>query len=167
MRLTSLTVGAAFLLSLMLAACSGGGTDSASHDSGAGGSAEGGGEFALIPNPALVVANGGSGVISIVDPATLTVVSTVPVMDGMHPHHVSLSPDKTRVLITATSADLSAGHGGNAHAGHGGAAARTIVYMLDVAARELREVITVEATAHNAVFTRDGATIILGMMEHG
>jgi len=171
MRLTSLTVGAAFSLTLLLAACSSGGHDTAAHDSGAavtdGGSAEGGGKFASIPNPALLIANGGSGVVSIVDPATLKVVGSIPVMAGMHPHHVSVSPDKKCVLITATGADLSAGHDGTAHAGHGGAAASTMVYLLDVASRELRDIITVDATAHNAVFTRDGATIVLGMMENG
>jgi YVTN family beta-propeller protein len=171
MRLTPLTVAAALSVSLPLAACSSGSHDSGAHDSGTagtdGGSTEGGGKFASIPNPAVLIANGGSGVVSIVDPATLKVVGSLPVMAGMHPHHVSVSPDKTRVLITATSADLSAGHSGTAHGGHGGAAASTMVYLLDVASRELRDVITVGATAHNAVFTRDGATIVLGMMEHG
>lgn len=156
MRLPTFAIGAALVL--LLAACSSARRDSTSDDSGT---------FTSIPNPALLIANGGSGLVSLVDPATLEVVASMPVMDGMHPHHVSVSPDKSRVLITATSADLSAGHSGTAHAGHGGAAASTMVYLLDVTSRELRNVITVDATAHNAAFTRDDASIVLAMMEHG
>jgi DNA-binding beta-propeller fold protein YncE len=88
-------------------------------------------------------------------------------MTGLHPHHISVSPDGARALITATSADLSLGHGAGAHAGHGGGAVSTVVYQLDIASRELREVITLDATAHNAAFTKDGATVVLAMMEHG
>lgn len=122
----------------------------------------GGGRFSAIPSPALVVANGGTGEVTIVDPTTLSVVSSVRVMSGMRPHHIAVSADRTRVLVTATSTDLSGGHGG-----HAGAGASTMVYQLDVASRELREVISVDATAHNATFTPDGSTIVVGMMEHG
>lgn len=122
--------------------------------------------FASIPNPALIVANGGNETVTVIDPSTMTVVGTVSVMEGMHPHHLGISPDKTRVLITATSADLSVGHGASAHEGHG-AAASTMVYQLDVTSGQFRDVVTIEATAHNALFTPDGETVVLGMMEHG
>lgn len=121
----------------------------------------------VIPDPAIIVANGGAGTITIIDPATLTVASTVAVAHGMHPHHISVSPDGGRVLISATSADLSAGHGGGGHDAHGGEGARTAVYQLDIASRELREVLSIDATAHNAAFSADGTTIALAMMEHG
>ncbi|MBC7173637.1 MAG: hypothetical protein H5U40_14450 [Polyangiaceae bacterium] len=127
--------------------------------------AGGGGTFASIPNPAILVANGGAGTVTVVDPATLSVVSSIGVMEGMHPHHIGLSPDGLSAVVTATSVDLSVGHdvsGG----GHGGGAS-TMVYLLDLASRELREVLTVGATAHNAAFTPDGSSIVLGMMEHG
>lgn len=130
---------------------------------------DGGGTFASIPTPALLVANGGSQTVSIIDPTTLTVVDSISVRSGMHPHHVSVAPDGTRVLITATSTDLSGGHGGGAGGGgHGGGhGSGTMVYQLDLASRELRDVLSVDATAHNAAFTRDGATVALGMMEDG
>jgi YVTN family beta-propeller protein len=130
---------------------------------------DGGGTFASIPTPALLVANGGSETVSILDPSTLTVVGSVSVRSGMHPHHVSVAPDGRQVLITATSADLSGGHGGgSAGGGHGGGhGAGTVVYQLDVASRVLRDVLSIDDTAHNAAFTRDGATVALGMMEEG
>lgn len=123
----------------------------------------GGGTFKAIPNPAILIANGGNSTISIIDPATLKVVESLPVMSGMNPHHVGVSPDKTRVLITATSGDLTGGHTG----GHGGSSASTMVYQLSLASRELKDVISVDATAHNAAFSKDGKTIVLSMMEHG
>lgn len=125
----------------------------------------GGGTFKSIPNPAILIANGGNSSVTIIDPATLKVVESLPVMSGMNPHHVGVSPDKSRVLITATSGDLSGGHGGTG--GHGGSAASTMVYQLSLDSRELKDVISVDATAHNAAFSRDGKTIVLGMMEHG
>lgn len=120
--------------------------------------------FPSLPDQALVIANGGSEEVTVVDPATLTVIGSVSVMEGMHPHHISIAPGKTHALITATSADLSLGHGSG---GHGTAAASTMVYLLDAGTRTLRDVLTVSATAHNATFTPDGTSIAFGMMEHG
>ncbi|MEO8182410.1 MAG: hypothetical protein ABI895_26535 [Deltaproteobacteria bacterium] len=155
-----------FAGSLFVGACSSehGGHDP-SADAGTVGEG-GGGTFASIPNPALVVANGGTGTVHIIDPTTLAVVSSVSAGLGLHPHHVAVAPDKTAVLITATSADLSEGHGGEHGGGHG-AAATTFVYRIDVASREMKKAITVDAIAHNAAFTPDGNLIVLGMMEHG
>lgn len=123
--------------------------------------------FEALPNPAIIVANGGAGTISVIDPSTLTVASAVTVQHGMHPHHISVSPDGGRVLISATSADLSGGHGGGGHGAHGGEGARTTIYQLEIAERALRAVLTIDATAHNAAFSADGTTVALAMMEHG
>ncbi len=126
------------------------------------------GALDAIPTPAILVANGGSGSVAIIDPATLQVAASLPVLSGMHPHHVSVSPDRKRVLITATSGDLSLGHGSAVHgSGHGGENASTMIYELDLTSRQMRDVITVAATAHNAAFTPDGKTIVLGLLEHG
>src|SRR6185312_10811803 len=51
--------------------------------------------------------------------------------------------------------------------GHGSGAARTVIYRLDTATAELKNIIEVAATAHNAAFTPDGSGIVFGMMEHG
>lgn len=143
----------------LVSACSGE-DHGAGHDGGTIGG--GGGTFSSIPNPALVVANGGEGTVSIIDPATLGVVSSASVASGLHPHHISLAPDRSRVLVTAVSADLGMGHSGG---GHGSGS--SVIYQLDVASKELTGIITADATAHNAAFTPDGETIVFGMMEHG
>lgn len=148
---------------LALALAASGCGDHDEHDEHAPGTAS----FEVIPDPAIIVANGGAGTISVIDPTTLMVASTVTVEHGMHPHHISVSPDGGRVLISATSADLSGGHGGGGHGAHGGEGARTTVYQLDVAARALRPVLSIDATAHNAAFSADGTTIALAMLEHG
>lgn len=158
---------------LLCVALLGGTATACTSDAGTGGMTDartdGGSDnsLATIPNPALVVAVGGEGVVSVVDPASLRVVDTVPVEAGMHPHHLGLSPDHSRVIITAPSADLSMGHGGGHTGSAHGSGATTMVYLLDVKARTLRDVIDVDATVHNAAFTPDGATIVLSMMEHG
>lgn len=128
-------------------------------------SGRGGGTFASLRNPAIIVATG-EGKVSVIDPASLSVASSVPVADGLHPHHLAASPDGLKVLVSATSVDLSAGHAGG-HAGGHGTSAQTGIYLIDVKSRELRHVIDVDATAHNAAFTPDGSTIVLAMLEHG
>ncbi len=172
MKSIAFTAFTAACISTLTVGCShGAGHDADAHgDSSAtdAGAVEGDGALDAIPTPAILVANGGSSVVSIIDPTTLKLVGSLPVMSGMHPHHVSVSPDHKRVLITATSGDLSEGHGSAAHgAGHGGASASTMIYELDLTSGQMRDVITVAATAHNAAFTPDGKTIVLGMMEHG
>ncbi len=151
-------------LLIALIGCS---TDNSADRGGAAPADDAGATFSSLPNPAILIANGGSSSLMVVDPSTMTVASSLTVRDGLHPHHVGLAPDGSRVLITATSADLSAGHGGGAHGAGHEAAASTAVYELDVGSRVLREVITIDATAHNAAFTQDGAFIALSMSEHG
>ena len=119
-----------------------------------------------IPSPALVITNG-SGSIAIVDPQSSKIVSTLDVAEGLHPHHIGRSPDGARLLVSATSTDLSLGHGSGGHAGHSGGDTRTVIYRLEIATGELKNIIEVEATAHNAAFTPDGSGIAFSMMEHG
>ncbi len=123
--------------------------------------------FSGIPNPAILIANGGSSPLTIVDPESMSEVLSLAVREDLHPHHISVSADGKRALITATSADLSAGHGAGAHGAGHTTAASTIVYELDLTSRQLRDAITIEATAHNAAYTHDGALIALAMLEHG
>jgi YVTN family beta-propeller protein len=128
--------------------------------------ADAGAQQLAIPNPSILVANG-EGSLQVIDPATLKVVAAADVDVDMHPHHISIAPDRTRALITAPSEDLSAGHGGGAHGGGHGAGASSAIYALELATGELKKVLEVNATAHNAAFTKDGKTVVLGMMEHG
>jgi YVTN family beta-propeller protein len=128
------------------------------------GEREGARSFTSLPNPAIIVASG-NGSLSIIDPSSLAVVSSLNVTAGLHPHHVSVAGSGTKVLVTATSADLSAGHS-EGHTAHG-AGAHTTIYQLDVNSRELGSVLEIDATAHNAAFTSDDQVVVLGMLEHG
>lgn len=118
-----------------------------------------------LPNPALVVASGSAAEISVLDPESLHVVATFPVERALHPHHVGVSPDGTRVLVTALSADFEGGHA--MHGAAGAAENRTLVYELDLEAGELAQVVDVPVTAHNAVYVADGRYTMLAMAEHG
>jgi YVTN family beta-propeller protein len=169
------------LLPAVVATCLGcshsdheGDADDEHHDGNGDGDGDGdgdqeqpdGGTLEAIPGPAILIANGGSGSVHIIDPSTLKVASSTAVDEGMHPHHIGVAPHGKHVLITATSADLSAGHGTGEHGGHG-AAATTTVYQLDLASGKLEGALEIAATAHNAAYTKDGKTIVVGMMEHG
>ncbi len=119
-----------------------------------------------LPARALLIAAGDAGRIAVLDADTLTAVGTLAVADGLHPHHFGRSPTGDRVLVTATSEDLSMGHsaaaGGHQHGGGG----HSIVYELRTDGR-LHPVIEVDAIAHNAAFLADGRTVVLAMAEHG
>jgi YVTN family beta-propeller protein len=108
----------------------------------------------------VLVASGGAGTVSVIDPAALSVVASASVMRGYRPHQFGVSGDRSRVLVTATNADLSMGHEGL----EGGS---TLVYLIDVDARTMAQAITVFATAHNAAFLADDAAVVLSMAEHG
>ncbi len=132
----------------------------------------------------LYVANGSTSSVSVVDTETLKVVDTIQLDREYHPHHWGLSPDGKTALLAAPNADLSAGHGaepdadaggaeggglhGGAHAGGGGASeAMSAVYAINTSTRKSVRLAEIDATVHNAAFTRDGKQVLLGMMEHG
>jgi YVTN family beta-propeller protein len=121
------------------------------------------------PDASLLVANGGSGSISVIDAATLQVVQTIDIDPDLRPHHLSLSFHRRALLISTSSADLSAGHGASVggHDGHGGTSARSRIYMLDITNGALRKFLDIDATVHNAAYSHaEDDPVVLGMMEH-
>ena len=94
------------------------------------------------------------------DPTSLEVVATLRIEGSLHPHHFARSPDGRMLLLSATSADLAAGH-----AGHG-AAGTASIFALDTRTGQVRKVVDVDATAHNAAFLENGATVVVAMSEH-
>lgn len=114
-----------------------------------------------LPREVIFVANGGSANVSVIDPSTLEVVATLSTAAGLFPHHFARSPDGMRLLLSAVSTDLSGGH-----AGHG-AAGTTAIFALDIQRGEVTRLVDVDATAHNAAFIEDGATLVVAMSEHG
>jgi YVTN family beta-propeller protein len=127
----------------------------------AGGWCEGGGRFSALPNPALVVANGLDGSVTVIDPATLAVAGTVAVRPGLFPHHLDVSPDGRRVLVSALGLDFSQGHShaGQPPGGHVGGAG-TALYELDMTSGELRPRVAIDGTAHNAAYTAAGEVVV-------
>ncbi len=168
------------IVALML--CCGGLATAACESSGKGEKPtdEGGGSTAT-----LYVANGSTSSVSILDPYTLKLIETLALDSEYRPHHWALSPDGKSVLLSAPNADLSGGHGGSAeepdaggsagggahgavHGGGGQASeAMSAVYRIDTATRKATRLAEIDATVHNAAYTRDGKQVLLGMMEHG
>jgi YVTN family beta-propeller protein len=136
---------------------------SATHDGGTEGAAGDAGGPGPVPNPALLVAIGGSAEVTAIDPTTESVVRTFPLADDLHPHHLDVSHDGARVLVSAIAADFSMGHAGHASDGKVG---HSMVYLLHVDANVLEQVIDVPATSHNAAFLADDQGVVLAMAEH-
>ena len=59
---------------------------------------------------AAYVVNGGSNSISVIDISTNTVTRTINLTGGTFPHHISISPDKSKLAIAVPNMDLSNGH---------------------------------------------------------
>ena len=122
------------------------------------------------PDASVLVANGGSRTLSVIDAASLEVIRTIDIDPELRPHHLSLSFHRRGLLISTSSTDLSAGHGASTagHSGHGGANPRSRIYMLDITNGELHKFLDVDATVHNAAYSHaEDDPIIFGMMEHG
>ena len=116
-----------------------------------------------LPNPALVVANGDAGTVQVIDPVAGTVVASGQVEEGFYPHHLSVSHDGAYILMTATSTDLSGGHGGG-HGGGGQPSSR--VYRIDTATGEVGKVLSLDATVHNAAYLGESGNFVLSQSEH-
>ncbi len=117
----------------------------------------------------VLVANGGSGDITAIDPATNTVVGIQPLDTVGFLHHLYYSPDRAKLLVSDPNEDLSGGHsGGGGHSGHhGGESMISRIVVLD--SRTLLETgrIIIDGMAHNGIMTPDGETILLANAVHG
>ena len=146
---------------------------------------------------AAYVVNGESNTISIINITTNKVENTIDLtklqsssgdgqmemgMDNMWPHHISLSPDKSKLVIAAPGMDFSEGHdmmqssgttGGttDAHSQHhvGGTTGSSSVMpgrilILDAVTGELLKELTLDGMAHNAIFSPDGKELWTAIM---
>jgi len=109
-------------------------------------------------------------------------------MDYMWPHHINLSPDKSKLAIAAPGMDLSNGHSmmsdtttnsditntTDSHSSHhgGGTSVNTSTNMqmqgkiliLDAVTGKLIKELTLDGMAHNAVFSPDGKELWTALM---
>lgn len=116
----------------------------------------------IIDYPAAYVVNGESNSISVIDLNSNEVKQTISlgeISGGHHsntstgiswPHHIYLSPDKTKLLVGVPGMDLSAGHGGGM-AGMSGKIA-----VLDASKGTITKVIDLPVMNHNAAFSPNG-----------
>jgi len=150
---------------------------------------------ALVNFDAAYVVNGESSTISIINITTNKVENTIDLtklqsssgesqmemgMANMWPHHIYISPDKSKLVIAAPGMDFSEGHNmmqasaeasntTDAHSQHhSGSAATTIVsgriLVLDAVKGDLLKEIALEEMVHNAIFSPDGKELWTAIM---
>jgi YVTN family beta-propeller protein len=151
-------LAAVFLTSSLVAGCGGHG--------GHGGADAGG-----LPTPqpggldvtgnALFVALGTNGGVAVVDVDSWRVAGTLHYSTTYLPHHLSLSPDRTRVAVGAPAADLSGGHGDGGHGDVGGA-----IYVLNSRTGDVVAQSLAGGTAHNLAFLPSGNAVAFALLEH-
>lgn len=145
---------------------------------------------------AAYVVNGESNSISVINLSTNKVDKTIDLaklqnnmgtgqmemgMNNMWPHHISLSPDKSKLVIAAPGMDFSEGHNfastGITPDGHSehhegvtttGGQANTLmpgrILILDAVTGELLKELSLEGMTHNAVFSPDGKELWTALM---
>jgi YVTN family beta-propeller protein len=101
---------------------------------------------------AAYVINGGDHSISVIDLISNEVTHTFTLKGLEFPHHIYLSPDKSRLAISAPGIDLSEGH---QHAGHTGKIKARIVTLSALDLHEL-ECEKNKSASHNLIFSPDG-----------
>ncbi|MBC7390097.1 MAG: hypothetical protein H7329_12850 [Opitutaceae bacterium] len=125
-----------------------------------------------IDYPALYVVNGQSTSISVIRLSDNLVTETIKLgemSDATHtgmnmatgiswPHHISLSPDKTKLSIGVPGMDLSAGHGG-VMTGTGKIA------ILDAVKGTVNNVVNLPVMNHNAIYSPNGNEIWTSQMQ--
>lgn len=160
MRLTLLSTT---IIGLFVAACG-------SHDAAHGGAASSD-PPTTVPIPAvtgdaLYVVNGEDASISVVDPVAGTVIGTIALKNVAFPHHLYMSPDRSRIAVAVPGHDLSGGHsaaaqpGGQHGGGHDGASAMAgAVLLLDATTGATITARRLEGSNHNAAFSPDGREV--------
>lgn len=114
-----------------------------------------------IDRAAVFVVNGGDGTITVIDAATRSVAGTIALTDAPYPHHIYASEDRTTLLVAVPGVDLSAGHDGGGHGGHGAAAA---VMKLDARTGATLAVAALATPNHNAIYAPGGAEVWTSQM---
>ncbi len=110
---------------------------------------------------ALFVALGKTGEVAVIDLDSWKVAGKVKVSSTYFPHHLGLSPDRTRVSVGAPGADLSAGH-----AAHGGTSAKGALFIMDSRTGDVLAQLAVSGTAHNVGYLPDNSAVVYALAEH-
>ncbi|MFP2907371.1 PQQ-binding-like beta-propeller repeat protein [Pyxidicoccus sp. 3LFB2] len=116
--------------------------------------------FPVLEKDAVFVVNGGSNSLSVIDVERQEVTSTLPLKDMTYPHHISLSPDRSLLVVAVPGMDLSGGHGG----GHAGHSMPGKLLLLDAKTGETRVTRQFDAMTHNGAFSPDGTEVWTALM---
>lgn len=114
---------------------------------------------------ALYVVNGGdgqNGSITVVNADTARVAATFALRGAKWPHHVYLSPDRSRLAVAAPGVDLSGGHGEQPPPG-----VRGEVIVVNARSGAIINRATMPAINHNAIYSADGREIWTAQMMTG
>lgn len=120
-----------------------------------------------ITTDAVYVVNGGDATIAVLDPSSGTVLGKIQLLHVSYPHHVYMSPDRSKIAVGVPGHDLSEGHSapakpGGEHGGgeHGGTASGGgAVLVLDATTGATLRSRRLEASNHNSIFSPDGREI--------
>ena len=107
--------------------------------------------------PAAFVVNGQDNSVSVIRLPENQITETIKLKDAVAPHHISISPDRTKLAVAITSTDLSGGHGGM-----GGATSNFKVIILDAVTGLGLKTIELPKMPHNAIFNTDGSELWIG-----
>lgn len=108
---------------------------------------------------AAYVINGTGNSISVINLETNQVTRTIALTDIGYPHHVAISPDKTKIAIGVPGMDLSNGHDG-IMAGMPGQ-----FLVLNAVTGQMIKSQNLPAMCHNAIYSPDGTEIWAAQME--
>lgn len=117
-------------------------------------------EMLNIDYPAAYIVNGSSNDVSVIRLSDNTVTETISLNGATYPHHIYLSPAKTKLAVAITGTDLSGGHGG-----HGGSSVGFKVQIIDAVTGMVDKEIALSKMPHNAIFSPSGSELWIGQMD--
>ena len=115
--------------------------------------------ISAVNRDAIYVVNGGSSSISVLDATTNAVLGTIAINNAMFPHHISMSRDRSTLLVAVPGMDLSQGHD-NLDSTH----VMGAVLLLDAATGTTLASTRLDMMNHNAIFSPDGSEVWTSQM---
>lgn len=114
-----------------------------------------GGKELDINYPAAYVVNGESNNIEVLNLNDLSQKEQISLNGATFPHHINLSPDKTKLAVAITSTDLSGGHDPGGMGNMDGYK----VMVLNSYTGKIEQEILLPKMPHNGVFNKDGTEL--------
>ncbi|GAA4310240.1 YncE family protein [Nibribacter koreensis] len=108
-----------------------------------------------IDYPAAFVVNGESNDVDVINLNDLTHKDHISLNGAKFPHHINMSPDKTKLAVAITSTDLSGGHDAGGMDGMEGFR----VIVLNSYIGKIEKEIMLPKMPHNAAFNADGSEL--------